>query len=99
MNAGLGNRAQLEGRERMKTCPICPNEQHSLNELHVLMQCSGLVESRKESGIQDFIDKRHGSGLMHLYKEYWNQYGSMDTLYGRIEAAKEMKAAYLQALG
>ena len=37
MNAGLGNRAALEGRDRMTICPLCQNDGESLNEIHVMM--------------------------------------------------------------
>ena len=99
MNAGLGNRAPLDNGTRITECPLCDDDRQSLNEIHILMQCKGLSETRESSGIQDFINKRKDWSASKLYASFWNDFGSTRILRARVDAAQEMRTAFFISIG
>ena len=99
MNTGLGNRKALDGRARMISCELCWSDDSSLNEIHVLMECTALENSRQETGIRAFIERRGNMTARQLYQDFWHGSKERDTLHNRISAAEEMKVQYLAHLG
>ena len=98
MNAGLGNRCALEGRDRMIECPICTADT-SLNEIHLLMECNALESIRSETGIRNFMNSRSDMSSRELYQDFWHGSKERPTLTKRIKAADEMRAKYLSMIG
>ena len=98
MNAGLGNRKALEGRHRMLSCELCGDPSTALNEIHVLFECTYLKQARDQTGIKAFIQTMTGKTNSVMYREFWNNTGTIAVLEQRITAAVDMKTEYLQQL-
>ena len=99
MNAGLGNRQALEGRERTIVCDICDENDTSLNEIHLLMECGALEPTRVATGIRAFMDNRETLSPRQLYRDFWHGSKERATLSNRVKAAEEMRAKYLSLIG
>ena len=100
LNAQLGNRKPLDGYPRFVTCPICTDKDNCMNELHMLMLCSGLEEEREKQGIRLFLDSRSEiSEVTVLYRDYWRNTANTEILRIRVEAAASMREAFLDKLG
>ena len=99
MNAGLGNRMKLDRRERMRKCMICSEDESCLNEVHLLFICPTLNQERDKHGIVKYMEERKGLNMADLYKDYWNEFKTLETLQERVKAAEGMRTSYLQTLG
>ena len=100
LNAQLGNRKPLDGYPRFVTCPICTDKDNCMNELHMLMLCSSLEEEREKQGIRLFLDSRSEiSEVTVLYRDYWRNTANTEILRIRVEAAANMREAFLDKLG
>ena len=100
LNAQLGNRKPLDGYPRFVTCPICIDKDNCMNEVHMLMLCSSLEEEREKQGIRLFLDSRSEiSEATVLYRDYWRNTANTEILRIRVEAAANMREAFLDKLG
>ena len=65
-DVGLGNRAPLSNGRQYKLCKLCSDKSQGNylnNEVHMLTRCSSLDETRKKSGIADFIKDQKRKGV------------------------------------
>ena len=99
MNAGLGNRKALDGKERMISCQLCQDADTSLNEIHVLMQCPALKAVREQTGIANFMEERSHMTARQLYRDFLTGSKQTDTLIRRMKAADLVREDYLAKLG
>ena len=52
--AGLGNRQPILGRQRQRTCPLCPVPTANC-EQHLVVECPAVRVKRFETGITSFL--------------------------------------------
>ena len=82
----------------MLSCELCGDPSTALNEIHVLFECTYLKQARDQTVIKAFSQTMTGKTNSVMYREFWNNTGTIAVLEQRIMAAVDMKTEYLQQL-
>ena len=94
-NAGLGNRAPLQNRDRMKDCPLCKEKSRKrrLNEEHIVLQCPELRSVHRHLGFETFWMKY---GRNSLYKYLGGDKCTDEELLRRGSKLDDLLSQYLE---
>ena len=101
-DVGLGNRAPLSDGKQYKLCKLCQDQGKGTfmnNEVHMLIQCSSLAETRSKCGILDYMKLHRSRGAsksdVKLARMYLGDDGSDDKeLLGRAKSLESMLRAW-----